>query len=457
MCLSQEVIDIIIDEIAGDRRSLLNLALASRILLPRARQYLFHELYLLPTHRNDRPSALRISTWVDAHIKKLIELCSHPQSTIPRSGPKRIHLAPCGKDHPRISRKDDNQAHSAFIELLSWLTSRSPLPSGKHINRKTRTNSNATWGEHLFWNVRELNISWISPAHGLTELKNLLLVSPFPRVTRLLLDDVDFRSRKCFSDILSAFHSLEYLSAGVSFDRIPITKRPVSFPISLRHIEIPRISYELLPKSSLQTLETCATIKYLTFPVHIRTEPQFAIINQFLDTSVALKSGVLRQCNIVLDGVWVNQPAIPTSWSRKINFHKVPEWTFDANLRVFYGLAADSDNDRTVIPNVTRVILSHWVEPRLIDLKMYQDADEVLSDSTRFPGLREIELTIEKWFKPQVLGSSEWDGRSQTVREGSAAHMCMEALAEKAGVALPKCRDRGLLKIKYRYRWLLIF
>ncbi|ESK90697.1 hypothetical protein Moror_4161 [Moniliophthora roreri MCA 2997] len=448
MSLSQELVDIIIDEIAGDDQSLLNLALTSHACLPRARQHLFRQLCLLPLHPEVAFSRFWTAERTKNHVKKFIELCSHPRSTILHAGPKHVRLTPFVKGSGIYYGKVDKQSHlSAFIEVLSWLTSRSPFPSGKDSSRQqrvTRANSNATYGERLFWNVQELTISSITPTHGLAELKTLLLVSSFPRVTRLTLMDVDVRFRKCLSDIVSACPTLEYLSAGVSFDRIPIIKRPVSFPISLTHIEIPTKPYEALHKSSFRILESCATIKDLVLPM--RNESEFNDLNQFLNSSAAVKSRTLKHCKLDLTYIPLGYPI---SWPRMINFHKVPAWTIIGAVGAFTALASTNENG-TVMPNVTRIkgLNAVWELLEQPPFEMARNLDNVLSSTIRFPCLKEVEFPVYNWFSREELVNSGWDEVTLTVREGSKVYGIMENKMETIRARLPKCRDRGLLKMK---------
>uniref|UniRef100_A0A0W0FIP0 F-box domain-containing protein n=1 Tax=Moniliophthora roreri TaxID=221103 RepID=A0A0W0FIP0_MONRR len=447
MSLSQELIDIIIDEIAGEKQSLLNLALTSHACLPRARQHLFRQLCLLPLHPERTFSRFWTAERMENHVKMFIELCSHPLSTVLHAGPKHVQLTPFVKGFEVSYREVDEQSHlSAFIEVLSWLVSRSPFPFGESSGlrkRGTRANSNATYGERLFWNVQELIVSSITPAHGLTELKNLLLVSPFPRVTRLTLKFVDIRSRKCLSDIVSACPSLEYLSAGVSFDRIPIIKRPVSFPISLTHIEIPARPYKGLHKSSFRILESCATIKDLVLPLHMRND-----INQFLDSSAAVKSRTLKHCKLDLNYIPLGYPI---SWARMINFHKVPAWTIIGAVGTFTALASTNENG-TVMPNVTRIkgLNVVWEVLEQPPFEMARNLDNVLSSTVRFPCLKEVEVPVYRWFSRGELLSSGWDEVTLTVREGSRVYGVMEETMESIRMALAKCHDRGLLRMKCR-------
>uniref|UniRef100_A0A0W0EVY2 F-box domain-containing protein n=1 Tax=Moniliophthora roreri TaxID=221103 RepID=A0A0W0EVY2_MONRR len=441
MSFSQELVDLIIDELQDDENTLINLSLVSHAWLLRSRTYLFQELCLLPTHQRKLNN---VKIWsgedMELHIQTFIDLCSHPQSTIPNAGPKYIRLTPKPPYRTDLSPQDDRLRHkSVFLELLSWLSSPSSTVC-REIN--DRTNTNTCNAERLFWNVRELRLLEFEPKNGLAHLNNILRLSPFPRVTHLYLCDVNTRSRKAFSDMLSMFPSLKYVYAGVWFDQVPIIQRPVAFPASLTYVEISHRTSQSLHPSLFRILEACATLKHLTLPINFRKESMFIEINQFLDTSISVKNRLLTQCKLVSHGLWFDRP----TWARSINFQKVPNWTIEAHPGAFLTLGTED----LVLPNVKQVILQDALQRSNSD--QLGQLDELFSNQTRFPGIQEVTIHGVGFYSVATLKISGWDERSMTVREGSEAHIDMETLSAMVRTMMPKCVKRGIFGFNFVYQ-----
>uniref|UniRef100_A0A0W0GB65 F-box domain-containing protein n=1 Tax=Moniliophthora roreri TaxID=221103 RepID=A0A0W0GB65_MONRR len=437
--LSQELIDLIIDELSCDKTALINVSSVSRSWVPRSRNHLFRTLRLLPfTRYGNRRYPIARPVWtIEYHARRFIDLCSHPHSTIPNAGPTHVEMT-AGVFPMLSSRILAERRVSAFITLLSWLSEKHEMPGGER--GLTQTNAH-----RLFWNVRHLTLSCVGSGESIEWLESVFLLSPFPRVTRLTIDGEYqvFRSRQSFSDVVSSFTSLKQLSIQTAFRLIPVFERSsidVSFPLSLTDIEVPA------PLTSLEILKSCSTLHQLTIIIRLPVvESECIAINQFLESSAAVRDERLKHCKLVLRSSEVPvQPGVIDGLSRLIHFNKVQSWTIDADCKAFVG------GHSATMPNATTFVLRN---PEMIRPfpGVTTELDGQLSELVRFPGLRVVEIPIFKSFNNSLLEGSGWDEVEGTVREGSEAHRAMDELAEKSRSMLPKCNKKGLLKVTSVY------
>ncbi|ESK85434.1 hypothetical protein Moror_5887 [Moniliophthora roreri MCA 2997] len=439
MALPQELIDLIIDELSCDKTALINVSSVSRSWVPRSRNHLFRTLRLLPFSRYGKrryPGAQSVWT-IEYHIRRFIDLCSHSHSTIPNAGPTHVEMTADVYHMSERSHTLTERRVSAFMTLLSWLSERHEIPGGER--GLTQTNAH-----RLFWNVRHLTLSCVGSGESIEWLESVLLLSPFPRVTQLTIDGEYqvFRSRQSFSDVVSSFTSLKHLSIQTAFRLIPVFERSsidVSFPLSLTHIEVPA------PLTSLEILKSCSTLHHLTITIETMIiESECIAINQFLDSSAAVRDERLKHCKLVLNSEFPTQPEIIDNLSRLIHFNKIQSWTIDADSKAFVG------GDIAMIPNVTILVLRNPDTIRPFS-QVNTELDCLLSELVRFPGLQDVEIPVFGSFNKLLLQRSGWDEVEGAVREGSEAHRAMDELAEKFRSMFPNCKKEGLLKVRCVY------
>uniref|UniRef100_A0A0W0GB91 F-box domain-containing protein n=1 Tax=Moniliophthora roreri TaxID=221103 RepID=A0A0W0GB91_MONRR len=426
--LSQELIDLIIDELSCDKKALINVSSVSRSWVPRSRNHLFRTLHLLPVSRREAPRYLATGT-MEYHTQEFIDLCSHPHSTISNAGPTHIKMTLSFYDRTRSLYTLPGYTVPAFGRLLSWLSERREGERGL-----TETNAH-----RLFWNVRHLTLLCIGSGESIEMLERVLLLSPFPRVTQLTLIDQSFRSRQSFSDVMSSFASLKHLAIDAeAFCLFPVFEHSsidISFPLSLTHIEVP------MPRTFLEVLRSCSTLHNLTTVIRCpNVESECIAINQFLESSAAVRERRLKHCKLVLrSSEYSMPPGVIYELSRFINFNKVQSWMIDTDRDAFVG------GDIAMMPNVTTLVLHNFGNWNENFLQMATELDGVLS--VQFPSLRVVKIPLYMVFERSILQRSGWDKVKKRVRKGSEAHRAMNEEAEKFRSFLPKCKEKGLLKM----------
>uniref|UniRef100_A0A0W0FJ10 F-box domain-containing protein n=1 Tax=Moniliophthora roreri TaxID=221103 RepID=A0A0W0FJ10_MONRR len=438
MKVTQDVVDLLIDEFSCNEDALKTLSLVSRSWVPRARRHLFRTLCLpqFPQSRTGRdPAAGPMYNTQD-----FISLCCNPHSTILYAGPTRVTLAEtetCVVEHfcDIIGGRE-----SAFISMLSWLRAR----------REEEQEVAGTYAHKLFWNVRYLTLSTIGSKQSVEELKKLLLLSPFSHVTQLTIDLPAFRSQKSFSEILSSFTSLKKLLIRPPFDMmtpmIDHSITDITFPLSLTEVHAPHTSF-------LPIVESCSTLEHLTiFVAYPVVQPQFNAINHFLRSSAAVNNKRLKHCTLVLDPNNRYIPADINGLATLVHFDRIESWTVDTDWQAFL------HGGFVPIPNVTTIVIRRWrmirdVKTTMFDEliwgKMIANLDGILSECFLFPGLKNGGIIIHKPFDRELLRRSGWDEVKGTVLQQSEAEHAMNEVLKEVQKILRKCNAKGLLKTHY--------
>ncbi|ESK85441.1 hypothetical protein Moror_5880 [Moniliophthora roreri MCA 2997] len=446
MISSQELIDLIIDELWWDKTSLISVSMVSRAWLPRSRKHLFRTLRLLPLSRygNQRYPTLQPIL----EVRRFIDLFSYPHSTIPDAGPTHIiftadvlyanvEYMPERTRHrydTELERQQKiiEQRMAAFMMLLSWLSAKPRGEQGITVS---------TYAEKLFRNVKHLTLFSLGPRSTMEELKRLLSL-PFPGVTHLTIEGKLLHLPRFFLAIVSSFKSLERLSVThTPHHRTPVTGAPIKqmwFPSSLTHIEIMALHISFL------NLGSCSTLEHLTVYIKYPTvEAQFTAINQFLESSIAVKNQRLKHCKLVLASQIPTRPVVIDSLSKLLHFNRIKSWTVDADCNAFLRGGVET------IPNVTTIVLQGL---QTIPDQITAVFDNTLSQSSLFPGLRSIEIPIIHRCDRNMLQRSGWDEVEGTVPEGSEAHRYVNKMEKRIRSQFSECDSKGLLTIHSIYR-----
>ncbi|EEB92944.1 hypothetical protein MPER_08470 [Moniliophthora perniciosa FA553] len=249
-----------------------------------------------------------------------------------------------------------------------------------------------------------------------------------------------------FSAITSSVGSVKRLLIAPRSNPLPVisVSVPVSLPSSLTHIEFGD-SYP----SILTSIASSSTLERLTFPIsHGAEELQATAINEFLESSVSVKNGCLKNCKLVLKPGGNNgdaQTMLIDSLSKILHFHKFKGWTLEADCEAFVHVRIDT------IPNVTTVVLQNFKNTEDWALG---SLDRILSGLSLFPDLRDVEVPISRSGErdPEMLQRSGWDKVDGTVLEGSEAHYAARIVVRKIRSSLYRCYEKGLLKMRVIYR-----
>ncbi|KAK7056319.1 hypothetical protein VNI00_002872 [Paramarasmius palmivorus] len=300
--------------------------------------------------------------------------------------------------------------------------------------------------EALFRSANEMDIRSMTSTFW-----PLLLDLPhrcFMGVKKLALSQAIFDSPDPFITLIALLPSLEQLELNFVVFRSGNTEsKGISQPKKLRKLKL------IMGAAGdiLWLFQPCKTIE--EFVAEVNKEQALSYVNSFLASSLAVKNGTLAHCTL--------RPNIPRSQRdlrKEIDFFldPGPHFTIEgelSNLLVIFNNFGPRSPSHSP-SKLTRIIL-HDVNAAVYRgrnrLHVFPSFDGWLAKDAFFQSLEEVWLQVSETFRKEVLIMAGWNESAMTVDEGSIPHVVMQDRIREVEELLPRCKRRGILKIKAVY------
>uniref|UniRef100_A0A0W0F4D8 F-box domain-containing protein n=1 Tax=Moniliophthora roreri TaxID=221103 RepID=A0A0W0F4D8_MONRR len=421
--LLPEILERIIFELPNEkvheRATLGSCSLVCRAFLPSARSRLFHNVHL---YQNG--------------VDKFLQLCDHPFETI--SGNIRrftisqnLHLV----DEPEDKRLQNSPA---LNRLMTWRSS-----DGQ------RTLST------VLSHARTLNLAWIG-WWTLSEKAKKRLLEEFQSVTELRLWMTGFDTYGELLALINSFRALESLSLETirpfRKDRIaesfaatgPSTLPSTLQSISLKDVEDAELIKTLVPCPSLRSFK-CHYVNFRDFTLECA-----AAIGALLSSagrSLEEFSFTIQAAGMLNEGTILDDRFRPyIDLTKNSNLRKIVLWVEDSNFQIPF------------LENLTKEHMSPGPHLEILDIhylpKLTLDWDrlDVVLQAPVFSRLREIRANIFVLFGPEdVVGQPK--GWYHAPNKDSKAVQIMKERMTEFQKRLPRCNERGILKLREGYRF----